>query len=161
MTGIHLSAQELSLTTQDGNTYTGIIKKSFEDAVYLQNGDGVTMKFQFENLQADSKSQAESYLSENPARADVFAKVDVAPVPDQTQQPDIPRELKRESAKISVWIVVGEDGSVLLSEIHKSNNDKLDQVSLDCVNSWTFKPGEAGGSPVKCEMIIPFRYRGR
>lgn len=153
------SATALSLTTTAGETFEGAIKKSFQETVYLQVADGDTRKLALSDLNGASRAAVTAWQAEHPERVEVFSKAEDSPRPLKTVQPDIPRELKNEGGIVAVWVIIDEKGKVLLSEIHKSTNAKLNDISRNCVAEWRFKPARDGGTAVKCELIIPLRFQ--
>jgi TonB family protein len=54
-------------------------------------------------------------------------------------------------------IVIGEDGSVIDSEVAQSIPE-LDQPAIDAVNQWLFEPTLLNGEPVEVEMTVTIRF---
>lgn len=59
---------------------------------------------------------------------------------------------------VVVEALVDESGRVLAAEVVESVDRNLDNVTLDAVNDWTFKPATEDGEPVMKVVRITVRY---
>ena len=76
---------------------------------------------------------------------------DVRPVyPEDAQAAGI-------SGIVILGIVIGEDGSVIDTEVLRSIPE-LDQAAIDAVNQWLFEPTLLNGEPVEVEMSVTVQF---
>jgi TonB family protein len=84
--------------------------------------------------------------------------VDVAPEPIRQDKPSVPPELAGVKASVVVAFVIDESGCVVDEHIVRSTNPAFDQIALDCVRGWEYKPAIRAGAPVKVRVVIPIRF---
>ena len=60
---------------------------------------------------------------------------------------------------VELSIVVDKDGSVREPRVAKSVDDGLDQMAIQAVKQWTFKPGEKEGVPVPVIATVQVNFR--
>lgn len=149
-----------NLTTQDGQAISGTIKKTLGTTVFLISSEnGSVLKIDVAALSDASRAEVDAWKKANPDRLEVHTKAETPPQPLKTVTPKLDGGLTSEEGIVTVWVIIDEKGKVLLTEINKSTNEKLNQASQDCVQDWVFKPATQGGSPVKSELVIPFRFQ--
>ena len=61
------------------------------------------------------------------------------------------------SGVVILGIVIGEDGSVIDTEVLRSIPE-LDQAAIDAVNQWLFEPTLLNGEPVEVEMSVTVQF---
>jgi TonB family protein len=84
--------------------------------------------------------------------------VEVAPVPVKQEQPNVPSSLRGQAGRVYVGFIVGADGKVIAPRIMRTENEALNDVAMDCVAKWTFKPAQKDGSPVPMRVVVPLRF---
>ncbi|WP_138223307.1 energy transducer TonB [Nibricoccus aquaticus] len=96
----------------------------------------------------------------------VFALSDLdrAPTPTYRPLPTIPRHLLTAAAGVSVTVefVVSAKGEVMNPRVISSDNQRFDDVALNAVKRWKFKPGFRQGRTVNVSMsqAIDFKVSG-
>lgn len=66
---------------------------------------------------------------------------------------------KNIQGKVLIQSYIGEDGSVIFSEVMKSADSLLDKAAIDAINSVKFTPGYKSGKPVKTQVVIPVVFK--
>ncbi len=101
---------------------------------------------------------AASFTDEEKANTFSAKEVEVMPVPVTQSQPKIPKDLKGIAGKVYVGFIVDSSGAVTAPRVLKSENDALNDVAVNCVAKWAFKPAEKGGSAVPMRVVVPIRF---
>jgi TonB family protein len=98
--------------------------------------------------------------------AGIFALSDLdrAPMPTYRPSPTIPRHLLTTAVGVSVTVefVVSAKGEVMNPRVISSDNQRFDDVALNAVKRWKFKPGFRQGRTVNVSMsqAIDFKVSG-
>jgi TonB family protein len=98
--------------------------------------------------------------------AGIFALSDLdrAPMPTYRPSPTIPRHLLTTAVGVSVTVefVVSAKGEVMNPRVISSDNKRFDDVALNAVKRWKFKPGFRQGRTVNVSMsqAIDFKVSG-
>jgi TonB family protein len=73
--------------------------------------------------------------------------------------PTYPQEAqdKRIQGVVVLAIVIGEDGSVIDTEVRRSVPE-LDQAAIDAVLQWEYEPTLLNGNPVEVEMDVTINF---
>jgi protein TonB len=74
------------------------------------------------------------------------------------EYPEIAR-MSRMEGEVIVKVLVGVDGSVILSEIQLGAGPILNRAALAAARRCRFQPGLQRGNPVAVWMAIPYRFR--
>jgi TonB family protein len=95
--------------------------------------------------------------------AGVKQGADSVRVPTVTNRvaPDYPLELRQQGVHGSVEIggTVPKEGGVLRKpHVIRSDDSRLDQLALDAVSRWTWKPGLQDGKPVDVEFTMTVTF---
>jgi TonB family protein len=85
-------------------------------------------------------------------------EVDVIPSALKQDQPVVPGNVKGISGKVFVGFIVDARGRVIAPRVIKSDNERLDEIALDCVFGWEFKPAQKEGTNVSVRVIVPLRF---
>ncbi len=85
--------------------------------------------------------------------------VDSKPTPIKQSPPVVPAGLARESGVIHVSFIIDTNGKVPDAKVLKSTNDKLNQVAIDTVRTWQFKPATNVGVEIPVRAIVPLRFK--
>ena len=85
--------------------------------------------------------------------------VDTKPSPIKQSPPVVPAELVRESGVIHISFIIDTKGKVPDAKVLKSTNDKLNQVAIDTVKTWIFKPATNVGVEIPVRAIVPLRFQ--
>ena len=60
---------------------------------------------------------------------------------------------------VIVRVLISATGRIDKASIEKSDSPLLSQAALDAVRSVRFLPGKAGDQPVKCQVMVPVKFR--
>jgi protein TonB len=62
--------------------------------------------------------------------------------------------------KVELQLVVGTDGRPVRATLQtRSGVPELDQLALEAVQSWKFRPATANGQPVQATIQVPMTFR--
>lgn len=62
--------------------------------------------------------------------------------------------------KVELQLVVGTDGRPVRTTLQtRSGVPELDQLALEAVQSWKFRPATANGQPVQATVQVPITFR--
>ena len=84
--------------------------------------------------------------------------------PTIVHSPDPEYSVAAHNAKIQGEVVltatIGTDGLAREIQVMRPLGYGLDELAMEAVKKWTFKPGESSGKPVpaKITLEVPFRY---
>jgi len=84
-----------------------------------------------------------------------------APVPIYSPEPAYSEQARQAKfqGKVTLWIVVGPDGTVRSVRVTKPLGMGLDEEAAKTVRSWRFKPGLRQGVPVPVEVQVEVSFR--
>lgn len=82
---------------------------------------------------------------------------DEQPAVKKSVAPDNPKKL---TGMVMATIQIDEKGFVVGAEISKSTDASLDNSVLSAVKAWRFEPAKKGGSPIACQINVPFQFKG-
>lgn len=85
--------------------------------------------------------------------------VDTKPVPIKQGPPIVPSSLKKAVGVIHVSFVIDVEGKVPSAKIVKSTNEDLNDVALETVKKWEFKPAMNVGVAIPVRAIVPVRFK--
>jgi periplasmic protein TonB len=85
-------------------------------------------------------------------------EVEVMPIPVNQSQPNIPSSLKGVAGKVFVGFIVDESGKVVSPRVLKTENESLNEIAMDCVAKWKFKPAQKDGANVSMRVVVPIRF---
>ena len=86
-------------------------------------------------------------------------KVDTAPRKLKQDAPKIPFELKGQEGMIQVGFIIDEEGKTTAIRIVKSTNPVFNDVAIETVKKWKFKPALKDGKKVKVRLVVPLRFK--
>ena len=108
---------------------------------------------------ASISAYADASFSDEEVSSTYSAKeVEVMPVPVNQSQPDVPAGLKGVAGKVYVGFIVDESGKVVSPRVLKTENESLNEVAMECVAKWQFKPAQKGGANVAMRVVVPIRF---
>jgi len=76
--------------------------------------------------------------------------------------PEYPEEARRDHQQglVMLLVDVSPEGNVLKVSVQQSSGyRRLDEAALRVAKSWKFKPGTAGGRPIRSMVEVPVRFR--
>lgn len=79
------------------------------------------------------------------------------PVPVSQKEPTVTNELRNQQGRVYVAFIIREDGSVCSARCFQSTNRTLDNVVLQAVKEWKFKPAKVDGNAVAVRVVVPIR----
>ena len=113
-------------------------------------------------------TQREKSLRREPAHVSEFAPVsaplalpkcgDVRP-PEALLTPDPLLHIREDDLKVRVSFIVGSDGRVHSAFVVDSGGPYDDQIVLQAVRFWRFRPALCNGVPTDSEALVRFRIR--
>jgi len=110
-------------------------------------------------LTASILSASASFTPDEVANSYGPAEVDQLPEPKKQVAPDIPSKLKGVRALVRVGFLVDVKGEVVAPRISKSSNADFDEICLEAIKDWRFKPAKKDGEPVAIRLAVPFRFK--
>lgn len=60
---------------------------------------------------------------------------------------------------VIVRVLISATGRIDKASIEKSDSPLLSQAALDAVRNVRFLPGKVGDQPVKCQVMVPVKFR--
>jgi TonB family protein len=89
---------------------------------------------------------------------------DAPPVAKVQRPPSYPDEAKESGATGTVFVkvTIDENGKVIGAVVHERSGEEasiFDEVSLAAAREWEFEPATLEGSPVRSEIVIPFKFQ--
>ena len=104
----------------------------------------------------------EGVFTEEEMAQTVSAKeVDSIPEIVRQKAPAIPNQYKKIRGTVHVAFIVDEKGNVNSPRVMKSTVSSLDNISVDAIRKWKFKPAKKGGEKVAVRLVVPMRFKGR
>lgn len=107
---------------------------------------------------ADAETLVQAFI----ASGSSAVGVDVQPVAGAgNRPPTYPAESRRrgEQGVVTLRIIVEADGCVSRLDIETSSGfDRLDASAAQAVRRWRFQPAQSGGSPTRCEIVLPIQF---
>jgi TonB family protein len=91
-----------------------------------------------------------------------------AEIPPQEQpgvkkrvEPHYPEIAKKAGLEGKVWVKVfiDENGHVEKALMDSSTNKVFDEATLQAIQQWEFTPATNNGKPIKCEIVVPFKFK--
>lgn len=89
-----------------------------------------------------------------------YVYVEELPEPIERPGPEYPAAARGQRGLVMVQALVGKDGSVLKTQITKSD-PPFDEAAMACVKKWRFKPALSKGQPVIVWVAVPVAFEGR
>jgi len=85
-------------------------------------------------------------------------EVEVAPVPVKQDAPVIPSELKGITAMVHLKFVIDQEGNVAEVLVVKTTDERFDNIAMETVKKWKFKPAMNVGVPIPVRAMVPIRF---
>lgn len=63
--------------------------------------------------------------------------------------------------RVTIEMIIDEDGCVRKADVLKSTKKKLDAASLEAVRQWVYRPIQVDGKPVRARHFATFNFNGR
>jgi TonB family protein len=101
---------------------------------------------------------ADEFSPEEIANTFSAKEVDVPPVPVKQAAPVLTEDLAGQTGRVYVGFIVDARGKVVAPRIMKTENELLNDVAMECVFGWEFKPAIRGGSAVSMRVVVPLRF---
>jgi TonB family protein len=101
-----------------------------------------------ENPESCSLAMAETSPQEQPG-----VKKSVPPL-----YPELAKKAGLEG-KVWVKVFIDEQGKVEKALMDSSTNSVFDGAALDAIKQWEFTPAKKDGKPIKCEIVVPFKFK--
>ena len=76
--------------------------------------------------------------------------------------PEYPEEARRDHQQgvVTLLVDVSPEGNVLKVSVQQSSGyRRLDDAALRVAKNWKFKPGTAGGQPIRSQVEVPVRFK--
>jgi TonB family protein len=75
--------------------------------------------------------------------------------------PRYPELAKKAGMEGKVWVKVfiDEKGKVEKAVMDSSTNEVFVEAALEAIRQWEFTPALKDGKPIKCEIVVPFKFR--
>ena len=76
--------------------------------------------------------------------------------------PEYPEEARRDHQQgvVTLLVDVSSEGNVLKVSVQQSSGyRRLDEAALRVAKNWKFKPGAAGGQPIRSQVEVPVRFK--
>jgi len=125
-----------------------------EDGLALQNALSIAAKSTYVDYSNYSAEKTEQRLDTNDKIPELIETAP-APMPASLSTLDI-------DATVTVVFIVGTDGvPVDITVPNPSEYEALNQVAIDSVSKWRFKPGIKNGVPVNTRMQIPITFKSQ
>lgn len=86
-------------------------------------------------------------------------EVDTKPVPTVQVPPTVPAELVDQKGVIHLGFVIDTKGNVVEARVMKSTNEALNEVAVQTVSKWAFKPASNAGTATSVRAIVPIRFQ--
>ena len=100
-------------------------------------------------------------IPQAPEQSTVFIAFDSPPEPIRTVSPVYPDHAKRagNEGTVRVEVVIDEIGRVVEARVVASDaTEILNQAARQAAFKWLFKPAKQRDVPVKCRIVIPFKF---
>lgn len=155
-----LHAESMQLKKTDGTTLTGTVVELFLGTVRMTTSDDTVVTVELADLDAASSASVLAWAARNPHAHDVYTSFDENPSPARTNNPRrfLSAADRNESGIVVVNIVTSATGEVLVVEIQRSNNPKLNDAAVQSMMDWRFNPAKVGGQPVKARFRLPVQF---
>ena len=139
--------------TASSNGESELEKKVFGDRKFYAmtvnipnlNSAGGSWVIHFAELSQDNKDKADL----------------TAPTATAMSDPAYPLELMKQHVQgtVTLYAVIGSDGSVSNVRVLNSVDDRLDQYASEALARWHFRPASKNGNPVALEAVVKIPFR--
>ena len=84
-----------------------------------------------------------------------------APRAIYSPDPDYPKQARKghRAGPIDIWLIVGSDGQPHDVKVHLGISPEIDQVAVEAVERWKFKPATRDGNPVAVRLNVHFDFQ--
>jgi len=81
------------------------------------------------------------------------------PVVIERTQPEVPEELLRVDGWVNTTLTVDPQGKVAAVKINESSHSEFENITMDALMHWRFKPANKNGFPVESKVIVPVVFK--